>query len=65
MSNEYECTKINAKIGEIRMRQVFALKNTSCFVLCGTFIGTCLIENPTVATSTVLGADYLLRLIMV
>lgn len=33
MNNEYQCTRINTKIGKIRMRQVFALKNTGCFVL--------------------------------
>jgi len=60
MDNNYEYTKINTKIGEIKLRKAFALKNTGCFTLCGTFIGTCLINNPTLPTAIVLGADVLL-----
>lgn len=57
MNNNYEYKKLNSQIGEIRMRQAFTLKNTGCFVLCGSFIGTCLINNPSIATASVLGID--------
>lgn len=60
MVNNYEYAKIESQIGEIRIRKAFALKNAGCFVLCGSFIGTCLVQNPSVATSCVLGADLLL-----
>lgn len=57
MNNNYEYQKLNSQIGEIRMRRAFALKNTGCFVLCGSFIGTCLINNPSIPAASVLGID--------
>lgn len=59
MKNNYEYKEINTQIGKIRMRQALALKNTGCFVLCGTFIGACFVDNPTTATAFILGADFL------
>ena len=60
MENNYDYVKIKSQIGEIRMRKAFAIKNAGCFVLCGSLIGTCLVHNPSVATSSVLGVDLLL-----
>lgn len=59
MANNYEYAKIKSQIGEIRIRKAFALKNAGCFALCGSFIGSCFIQNPSVATSSILGIDVL------
>lgn len=60
MNNNYEYAKVKSQIGTIRIRQAHALKNAGCFVLCGSFIGTCFVQNPSIATSCVLGADLFL-----
>ena len=59
MKNNYKYKEINTQIGKIRMRQALALKNTGCFILCGTFIGTCLVDNPSTTTTFILGVDII------
>ena len=56
----YQLSRLNTKIGEIRMNRAHVIKNTVCYTLCGTFFSGCVVQQPTNVNTVVLGIDVVL-----